>query len=62
VRGYNTEVSDGINIVAFWVVTFRWVTVLRRNTGAVYFTEIIETTYKMCSVCGLFWKIPEGRI
>jgi len=31
VKGYNTEVSDDIHIVAFWVVTFRWVTVLRRK-------------------------------
>jgi hypothetical protein len=35
--------------------------IMRRNTGAVYFTKIIEPTYEMCSVCGLFWKIPEGR-
>jgi len=35
---------------------------MRRNTGAGYFTAIIESTYKMCSVCGLFWKIPESTI
>jgi len=37
-------------------------TIMRRNTGAVYFTAVIEPIYKMCSVCGLFWKIPESRI
>jgi len=37
-------------------------TIMRRNTGAVYLTEVIEPIYKLCSLCGLFWKIPESRI
>lgn len=42
VRGYNTEVSDGTQIMAFWVGN----SVAEEHiatTGAVYFTEMSET-------------------
>jgi hypothetical protein len=37
-------------------------TIMRRNTGAVYLTDVIEPIYEMRSLCELFWKIPESRI